>query len=138
FSSRRRHTRFSRDWSSDVCSSDLVLGNRDATALPPIEIDFSEMPDGAPHVMDGKAKFDESSAEYRGSRPVVADVPDDLRAKLQEVALRSYRALRVRDYGRIDLRVTESGEIYVIEVNANCYLERESEFAVAARAAGLD
>src|SRR5690606_39531535 len=29
FSSRRRHTRFSRDWSSDVCSSDLWynLGN---------------------------------------------------------------------------------------------------------------
>src|SRR5207302_7355029 len=26
FSSRRRHTRFSRDWSSDVCSSDLVAG----------------------------------------------------------------------------------------------------------------
>src|SRR5690606_39827963 len=26
FSSRRRHTRFSRDWSSDVCSSDLVDG----------------------------------------------------------------------------------------------------------------
>src|SRR5690606_39378375 len=26
FSSRRRHTRFSRDWSSDVCSSDLTLG----------------------------------------------------------------------------------------------------------------
>src|SRR5690606_40880969 len=26
FSSRRRHTRFSRDWSSDVCSSDLVVG----------------------------------------------------------------------------------------------------------------
>src|SRR5690606_40346443 len=28
FSSRRRHTRFSRDWSSDVCSSDLKQGNR--------------------------------------------------------------------------------------------------------------
>src|SRR5690606_40271311 len=27
-SSRRRHTRFSRDWSSDVCSSDLVAGVR--------------------------------------------------------------------------------------------------------------
>src|SRR5690606_40857789 len=26
FSSRRRHTRFSRDWSSDVCSSDLEFG----------------------------------------------------------------------------------------------------------------
>src|SRR5690606_40619226 len=28
FSSRRRHTRFSRDWSSDVCSSDLGRGGR--------------------------------------------------------------------------------------------------------------
>src|SRR5207302_7091676 len=27
FSSRRRHTRFSRDWSSDVCSSDLTIQN---------------------------------------------------------------------------------------------------------------
>src|SRR5690606_39498562 len=29
FSSRRRHTRFSRDWSSDVCSSDLALADLD-------------------------------------------------------------------------------------------------------------
>src|SRR5690606_40409277 len=29
FSSRRRHTRFSRDWSSDVCSSDLTFGISD-------------------------------------------------------------------------------------------------------------
>src|SRR2546422_9987752 len=28
FSSRRRHTRCSRDWSSDVCSSDLAYGRR--------------------------------------------------------------------------------------------------------------
>src|SRR5258707_11416800 len=27
FSSRRRHTRYWRDWSSDVCSSDLFLGD---------------------------------------------------------------------------------------------------------------
>src|SRR5690606_40901278 len=31
FSSRRRHTRFSRDWSSDVCSSDLYLPETLAT-----------------------------------------------------------------------------------------------------------
>src|SRR5690606_3655141 len=35
FSSRRRHTRFSRDWSSDVCSSDLY--NRLVTEVGPIE-----------------------------------------------------------------------------------------------------
>src|SRR5690606_40439979 len=33
FSSRRRHTRFSRDWSSDVCSSDLRPGRRQALRL---------------------------------------------------------------------------------------------------------
>src|SRR5690606_40497113 len=33
FSSRRRHTRFSRDWSSDVCSSDLGVALAGAVAL---------------------------------------------------------------------------------------------------------
>ena len=50
----------------------------------------------------------------------------------------AYRALRVRDYGRVDLRLTETGEIYVLEVNASCYLEKASEFAMAALASGLD
>ena len=36
------------------------------------------------------------------------------------------------DYGRVDLRLTETGEIYVLEVNASCYLEKSSEFAMAA------
>src|SRR3712207_7008263 len=30
FSSRRRHTRYWRDWSSDVCSSDLKIGEKSA------------------------------------------------------------------------------------------------------------
>src|SRR5206468_7933643 len=34
FSSRRRHTRSDRDWSSDVCSSDLSVSARSATARP--------------------------------------------------------------------------------------------------------
>src|SRR5690606_39966255 len=39
FSSRRRHTRFSRDWSSDVCSSDLLALIRGENLLlrPPVE-----------------------------------------------------------------------------------------------------
>src|SRR5690606_31831551 len=35
FSSRRRHTRFSRDWSSDVCSSDLLARLADLSARGP-------------------------------------------------------------------------------------------------------
>src|SRR5690606_40828337 len=33
FSSRRRHTRFSRDWSSDVCSSDLKAAQAGESGL---------------------------------------------------------------------------------------------------------
>src|SRR5882762_8149159 len=35
FSSRRRHTRFKCDWSSDVCSSDLTATSRPSRQLPP-------------------------------------------------------------------------------------------------------
>jgi D-alanine-D-alanine ligase len=115
-----------------------VLGNQDAFAFPPIEMDFSGLPEGAPHVMDKKAKWDKESDEYRGTRVKVADVPDETRAKLQKAALTAYRALRVRDYGRVDLWLTEDGEVYVLEVNAGCYLEDSEEFATGAGAAGLD
>jgi D-alanine-D-alanine ligase len=116
-----------------------VLGNGPtARALPPVEIDFTGFPEGVPKVMDSKAKWDERSKEYKGTRSVLATIPDELRARLQKVAVDAYRALRVRDYGRVDIRLTETGEIYVLEVNASCYLEKSSEFAMAAAAAGLD
>jgi D-alanine-D-alanine ligase len=114
-----------------------VLGNHDPIALPPIELDFSGLPDGVPHVLDSKAKWDENSAAYKGTKSVLADLPDELRAKLQKVSVDAYRALRVRDYGRVDLRLTDTGDIYVLEVNASCYLARDSEFAMAAGAAGI-
>jgi D-alanine-D-alanine ligase len=115
-----------------------VLGNQELNAFPPIEMDFSKMPDGMAHVLDNKAKFDEQSEQFKGTKAILPDLPAELTAKLQKVALDAYRVLRVRDYGRVDLRLTDSGEIYVIEVNANCYLERSSEFATAAEAAGIE
>jgi D-alanine-D-alanine ligase len=115
-----------------------VLGNQEPTAFPPVEMDFSGLPNGAPHVLDARAKWSKRSVEYKGTQAVIADLPDELRARLQQVSVDAYRALRVRDYGRIDLRLTETGDVYVIEVNASCYLDKESEFAMAAAAAGME
>lgn len=115
-----------------------VLGNRDPIALPPIEVDFSGMPEGMPRVLGSKAKWSPESVEYKGTKSVLADLPDELRARLQKTAVDAARALRVRDYGRVDLRLTDTGDIYVIEVNANCYLEKDSEFAVSAKAQGIE
>jgi D-alanine-D-alanine ligase len=115
-----------------------VLGNAVPVALPPIEVDYTGMPEGQPHVLDSKAKWDEGSKEYQGTKSVIASIPDELRARLQKISVDAYRALRVRDYGRVDLRVTDTGEIYVLEVNASCYLEKTGELAMAAATAGID
>jgi D-alanine-D-alanine ligase len=114
-----------------------VLGNAEPIALPVIEADFSGLPKGAPKIYDRKAKWEPGSPEYRGTSTKIAELEPELAARLQKVATDAYRALRVRDYGRVDLRLSESGEIYVLEVNANCYLEKSDEFATAAAAAGI-
>jgi D-alanine-D-alanine ligase len=115
-----------------------VLGNNERIAFPPVEMDFSGLPEGAPHVLDYKAKWDKRSPEFKGTKAVLPDLPEELKARLQKVALDACRALLVRDYARVDLRLTATHEVYVIEVNANCDLEKTSEFAAGALAFGLD
>src|SRR3954469_10794679 len=101
-------------------------------------MDFPGLPEGMPRFLDRKAKFSPRSKAYKGTKAILAQIPDDLHARLHKISLDAYRAVRVRDYGRVDLRLTDAGEIYVIEVNASCYLEKASEFATAAKAAGIE
>jgi D-alanine-D-alanine ligase len=68
----------------------------------------------------------------------VPDLPSELSAHLKKVALDACRAFLVRDYARVDLRLSNSQEVYVLEVNANCDLDPTSEFAAGAAAHGLD
>jgi D-alanine-D-alanine ligase len=115
-----------------------VLGNAHPEALPPVELRFD--------VTDGRqiASFDNKWAETEGRAPPVTstsqiadDLDEELDARLRAIAVECFTALRLRDYGRIDLRVTDAGDVYVLEANPNCYLERESEFALAAERHGL-
>jgi D-alanine-D-alanine ligase len=119
-----------------------VLGNENASALPVIELDFSKFPADKPKIASWQAKWGEdgagSGAEYAGTESIFpTNVEPDLLERMQRVALDAFGALRLRDYARIDLRVTPEGEVFVIEVNPNCYLERQSEFARAAERGGL-
>lgn len=123
-----------------------LLGNVSPEALPVIELDFSAFPEGIPHVASWEAKWGEggtgeageTGAEFAGTASVFpTDVPVELLDRMRAVAVEAFNALRVRDYGRVDLRVRDDGRIYVIEVNPNCYLERSGEFARAAAESGL-
>ena len=120
-----------------------VLGNSKVEALPIIELDFSKFPAGLPKIASWEAKWgddgDEKGAEFEGTESVFpTDLPEELAQKIQQVAIDSFQALRLRDYARIDLRVTAAEEVYVIEANPNCYLEQNSEFARAAKQSGLE
>lgn len=119
-----------------------VLGNANAKALPVMELDFSRFPAGVPRIASWEAKWGDDGAgsgeQFAGTRSVFPlDVSKELSERMQRVAVEAFNALRLRDYARIDLRVTDNDDIYVIEVNPNCYLERESEFARAAAEGGL-
>jgi len=120
-----------------------VLGNSDAKALPVMELDFSGYPEGIPKIASWEAKWgdegDEKGAEFEGTKSIFpTDLSDELTEKMQKVALDAFNALRLRDYARVDLRVNAKEEIYVIEVNPNCYLEKKAEFASAAVKSGIE
>lgn len=105
--------------------------------LPPAEIDFSAFPAGAPRVLTYAAKWDESSDEYRGSPSVAATLDDALRARVEATALAAFRALGLRGYGRVDLRVDAAGNPFVIDVNPNPALAPDAGLALAAGRAGV-
>ncbi|MES2180256.1 MAG: ATP-grasp domain-containing protein [Gemmatimonadota bacterium] len=123
-----------------------ILGNSSPLALPVMELDFTGFPADRPKVASWEAKWgdggtggaEESGAEFAGTKSVFpTDVSAPLLERMQAVAIEAFNALRLRDYGRVDLRVTPDERIFVIEVNPNCYLERTAEFSRAAEKSGL-
>jgi D-alanine-D-alanine ligase len=119
-----------------------VLGNDRPRALPPMEMDFTGFPADKPRIASWAAKWGDdgegSGAEYAGTKSVFPqDLDDDLLERMHAVALDAFQALRLRDYARVDMRVNPAGEIYVLEINPNCYLEKDAEFARAAAKSGL-
>jgi D-alanine-D-alanine ligase len=116
-----------------------VLGNYErAQVLPLIELDFSRLPEGTPKIASYDVKFEKNTDAYKLTKSAIAeDLDEETRKRLSDTALATYRALKLRDYGRIDMRLAPNGDVYVIEANPNPWLASRQEFAMAARASGL-
>lgn len=116
-----------------------LLGWPEPRALPPGEIlyDPSVFAD-RPRILTYASKWDETSVDYGATRSAAASVSPALLARLSAHARRAAHALGMRDYGRVDFRVDERGEPWVIDVNPNCDLSLDGGFMRAARRAGLD
>src|SRR5437763_981175 len=114
-----------------------ILGNDRPEALPLIELDLSKLPEGMPHIAGYEVKFDVRTEAYRKTKSAPArDLDEETTERIQQAALTAYQALKLRDYGRIDLRLAENGRVYVIEANPNPWLDPTAEFAMAAKEGG--
>ena len=113
-----------------------VLGDK---VLPVSEILFEGLPDEMPKIVTYDGKWIEGSVYYNHTKPKCpADLPKRQQKKIEEMALTSFKALNCRDYARVDVRLDQKGTPFVIEVNPNPDISRDSGFARAASAAGIN
>lgn len=115
-----------------------LLGNDSLRVFPFREVIFTEVPDDQPKFSTFKAKWDDAYRKRWGIQNVFAEpFPNGTDQRIAKICKAVYRALRIRGYGRIDLRVTPAGEVVVLEANPNPNLDRDDEFAQSAMKAGV-
>jgi D-alanine-D-alanine ligase len=116
-----------------------LFGYPTARVLPLQEIDFSRLPEDQPRIVSYEAKWEEGSVADHGTRPVLhPQLPPGVAARVRKVAVDAFRALGMRDYGRVDVRLSPSGVPFVVDVNPNCDLSHHAGMARAAAAVGID
>jgi D-alanine-D-alanine ligase len=116
-----------------------VLGNRHLTVFPPREVFFDNMPADAPRFATSHAKWNDAYRKKWGiANGPARELPPETEKELRKLARNVYGWLKIRGCGRLDIRLTEKGEIFVIEANPNPALGQDEDFAQSAAAAGVN
>ncbi|MBI5082596.1 MAG: ATP-grasp domain-containing protein [Chloroflexi bacterium] len=115
-----------------------LWGNGRLSVLPLAMIDFGGFSDYHERLVSYDSKWDANTEAFRMT-PVICPAPveDELRLRIEKTAKDAYRVMRLRDYGRIDIRVRD-GIPYVLDVNSNPDITLEGGFSRSARTAGYD
>jgi D-alanine-D-alanine ligase len=116
-----------------------VLGSRRPTVFPPREVFFNNMSADAPKFATYHAKWNDAYREKWGiTNGAAQELPPEVDKDLRKIARNVYGWLKIRGCGRLDVRMTPNGELFVIEVNPNPSLSQDEDFAQSAAAAGMD
>ena len=107
--------------------------------LPLAEIDFSSFPPAKPRIVGHQAKWDAESFEYQQTprRFDFAATDAPLRKRVSEIARDCWKLFEMRGYARVDFRVDNSGQPWILEVNANPCLSLDAGFSAALAQAGI-
>ncbi len=96
----------------------FIGNNPGLEILPVVEIDHTQLPQGAAPIYSYEAKWiwdttDKPLAIFK----CPADITAELQARIETLICKVVKVLRLKDWGRIDLRLDEKGEPQIIEVN---------------------
>lgn len=114
-----------------------VIGNERLEVLPFRELIFGKVHDDMPRMATYKVKWDAKYRErwgidYDFARPL----PPGMAEHISRVCKRIYRNLDLSGYARMDLRLTEDGQLYLLEANPNPAISYVEETAYSAEKAG--
>ncbi|MEM2875371.1 MAG: ATP-grasp domain-containing protein [Candidatus Bathyarchaeia archaeon] len=95
-----------------------LIGNGEPTVLPIVEISLDELPSGASPIYSYEAKWIWDLPE----KPLnifhcPAEIPPELKRKIERTAIKAFKVLNCRDLCRIDMRLDVKGNPHVLEVN---------------------
>jgi D-alanine-D-alanine ligase len=123
-----------------VAGREVNVGFVGRELLPISEISFDRMPEGTWPIVTYAAKWDTGCAEDIGTQPVCpAQLAPELSRRVIQAARQAWETLAgSQGYGRVDLRITEQGEVSVLEVNPNPDLSSDAGLARMAQARGWD
>jgi D-alanine-D-alanine ligase len=115
-----------------------ILGNQTLQALPVWELFFTNMPPEARRIATDRVKW---SVKYQKKYGIdsgpAAELPLALGEKIQHLCKRAYRALELSGYARIDLRLDDQENVWVLEANPNPQIARGEDFAASAEKTGV-
>jgi D-alanine-D-alanine ligase len=109
-----------------------IVGNEKPEIMPVVQIKI-----------DGKLKLNEKFYTFaritsdRLEYICPAKITSDLKKKLDEMSLKVYHAVECRDFGRVDFRVDQDGNPYVLEINPLPSLSTEDVFMLVAKNIGI-
>ena len=113
-----------------------ILGDENPRALPISEIDFSTMPEHLYNIVSYEAKWEPHDEAYHKTIPICpAILPQTIENDAKKIAIKAFKTMQCRDYARIDIRLSENNELFVLEVNPNPDLTEGAGFMRSMEAA---
>ncbi len=110
-----------------------VMGNEKPEALPVVQVSI----DGVVNLGDDFYTFSRLLNPDRVQYICPTKIPAPLDRKLKDLAVRAYKSVECQDFGRVDFRVDEQGNPYVLEINPLPCLATNDVFFFTAKALGV-